>query len=298
MIAIDLGSNTIRFIEFNGLNWGKSFEKIVRTAESLNLTGKVSHEAVERIVAAFFEAKQVIDFTNQTIVGVTTAAIRMATNQEEVLHEIEARTHVRFTIIDGIKEAELTLLAVQNRINELKLSTQEFILADIGGASTELTLVYDGKTRAISINIGILTMSEKALQTSITNLLDDFESKIVEFIHPQHLPSVVLTAGTPTTMAAYKMGISYENYSPKYINGSIITKDDCTQIAKALLEMDESSRAYYVGVGREGLINTGILMVESLFKAIGVNEAIVIDDGLREGVALDYFFREKLLHLT
>ncbi|MDD5212780.1 MAG: hypothetical protein PHV62_10235 [Sulfuricurvum sp.] len=48
-------------------------------------------------------------------------------------------------------------------------------------------------------------------------------------------------------------------------------------------------RSQYVGVGREQLIATGILMVESLFNSSKIDEAIIVDDGLREGVALDYF---------
>ncbi|MDD2829011.1 MAG: phosphatase [Sulfuricurvum sp.] len=297
MIAIDLGSNTIRFIEFDGLNWGKSFEKIVRTAESLDLTGQVSHEAVDRIVDAFSEAKQVVEFRNQTIVGVTTAAIRMATNQKEVLSEIATRCNVHFTVIDGIEEARLTLLAVQNRLNLLQLTTEEFILVDIGGASSEITLMHDKKVFSTSLNIGILTMHEKSLHTPLSRLLADFASNITDFINSKNLAMsvkpLILTAGTPTTIAAYKMGMSYESYSPKNINGSTITMQDCIQTFKELSEMDTSLCAYYVGVGREGLIPTGILMVQTLFKAIGVDKGIVIDDGLREGVALDYFFSES-----
>ncbi|HEX5670222.1 MAG TPA: phosphatase, partial [Sulfuricurvum sp.] len=145
-----------------------------------------------------------------------------------------------------------------------------------------------------SLPIGIVTMSEKAINTNMLQvLLNDFEEKVRQFYlsldQKENNCILVLTSGTPTTIAAYRRGMNYSNYDPEKINGSFLTLMDCSQTYQELMDMDESQRAVYVGVGRELLIETGILMVESLFKSINMEEAIIIDDGLREGVALEYF---------
>lgn len=303
MIAIDLGSNTIRFVEYDGIKWGNSFEKIVRTAENIESTGIVSTNAVERIINAISEARTHLNFEKQTVVGVTTAAIRMAANKEWVLKEIAIRTHIHFMIIDGNTEAKLTLLAVQNRLDILEIVTQDFILVDIGGASTEITIVNGDYIDSVSFNVGILTMNDKLHHGGLLSvLLSDFESDIIQFLQSfdgeRRRSTLVLTAGTPTTIVAYKLGMSYDTYLPDKVNGSLLTLKDCMDTYTDLMQMEESQRSYYVGVGREGLITTGILMVESIFRAIGVEEGIVIDDGLREGVALNYFFNDELPHLT
>lgn len=298
MIAIDLGSNTIRFIEYDGISWGKSYEKIVRAAESLHSTNKICEDALVRILDAIDEAKSCLDFSNNEVVAVTTAALRMASNGEEIIARIYEQCGIQFKIIDGELEAQLTLTAVKNRLNELKINSISFVLADIGGGSTELITCYHEKTHTISLPIGIVTMSEKAVDTPmLRQLLEDFESKVSLFnrsfnwqLNPNRL---VLTSGTPTTMVAYRMGMDYSNYDPVKINGTILTQADCIQIYQELMEMDESMRAMYVGVGREKLIATGILMVESLFKGLNLEEAIIIDDGLREGVALNYFITKS-----
>jgi exopolyphosphatase/guanosine-5'-triphosphate,3'-diphosphate pyrophosphatase len=294
MIAIDLGSNTIRFIEYDGFSWGKSYEKIVRAAEGLQATGMIGENALVRILEAIDEAKQYLDFSNHEVVAVTTAALRMANNGIDIISKIHASTGILFTIIDGAREAQLTLLAVQNRLRKLDIDSDSFVLSDIGGGSTELIHYDNEKVTSQSFPIGIVTMSEQASDTTqLRSLLAHFESQVALFYSSlgkyNENSRLILTSGTPTTIAAYRLGMNYANYDPEKINGSILTLNDCVLSYKELMDMDESTRASYVGVGREQLIATGILMVEYLFKGAMMKEAIIIDDGLREGVALDYW---------
>lgn len=290
MIAVDLGSNTIRFIEYNGIEWGKSFEKIVKTAESLTVTRKIGDPAIERIIGAITEAKQKLDFENHEIVAVTTAAMRLASNTDQVLETIFDATGIRFSVIDAEQEAGLTLKAVRYRLQQLGVEPSAFVMADIGGGSTELICVEDGKSNSVSLNIGIVTLSESSnTAQSLEANLKSFEYDVAEALALSHKSSLVLTAGTPTTIAAYLLGMDYESYDPQRINGYRLRLNDCYRAYDELMEMDEIRRTRYVGVGRERLIAAGILMVTSLYKALGYDEAVVVDDGLREGIALSFY---------
>lgn len=294
MIAIDLGSNTIRFIEYDGEQWGKSFEKVVRTAESLHTTTMIGDNAIKRIIDAINDAKIVINFINQPIIAYTTAAIRMAKNGTDVLNIIQEKTGVLFQIIDGIKEGELTLLAVRHRLSTLNIEPKNFILSDIGGGSTELIVVQGDSVKIISIPIGIVTMSEKASNEDVLSiLLDEFKDEVRRYIASLDLAKtldwLVLTAGTPTTIAAYVAGMDYLSYNAEKINGSVLTLMDCQRSYRELMSMEQKERSRYTGVGREMLIATGIRIVEALYEAFECSKAIIIDDGLREGIALEYF---------
>ncbi|MDD2267352.1 phosphatase [Sulfuricurvum sp.] len=288
MIAIDLGSNTIRFIEYDGEYWGNSYEKIVKTAESLHETKRIGENALERILSAINEAKTKLDFVSNDIIGCATAAMRMAENSDSVIESIEAATGIRFTIIDAEKEANLTLNAVRYRLSKLGIEPSSFVMADIGGGSTELIVCEGQSSRSISFNIGIVTLSERS---NTPKKLDESIYSFKEQINSQRFPhtSLVLTAGTPTTIAAYLNGMDYETYDPEKINGYRLHLEDCYRVEDDLLKMDEVTRARYVGVGRENLIIAGIRMVTAIFEALDYNEAIIIDDGLREGIALEYF---------
>ncbi|NPA29519.1 MAG: phosphatase, partial [Epsilonproteobacteria bacterium] len=92
--------------------------------------------------------------------------------------------------------------------------------------------------------------------------------------------------GTPTTVAALKLGMDYASYDPQKINGTRVSLQDLSAQKRRLLAADENERKRLVGVGREDLIETGIEIFEALMRAFGVEEAVVIDDGLREGAAL------------
>lgn len=303
MIAVDLGSNTLRLIEYDGRNWGKSFEKIVRTAQGLNDTGKVSDDALERIINALNEAKKSIAFENKVIVAITTAAMRMAYNANECLEKILEMTGVSFRIINGDEEAMLTLLAVRNRLQLLNKLTSQWILVDVGGGSTEIIVVTEDKVESKSFPIGIVTLSEKVKTVNaLMQELQQYRETIALYLSSLKLAktpeTLVLTAGTPTTVAAYILGMKYDTYDAVKINGVLLTREDCDHVLHELLTMDESSRACFVGVGREELIIVGIQILEMIFDAFSLNNAVVIDDGLREGVALNYYFKNQIPSLT
>ncbi|WP_310440152.1 phosphatase [Sulfuricurvum sp.] len=290
MIAVDLGSNTIRFIEYDGVYWGKSFEKIVRTAETLQNTNRISDQALHRIIDAINEAKAHIDFSHQSVEAYTTAAMRLASNSHDIIDKIKTETGIVFKIITSEKEAELTLSAVRYRLHQLSLEPVSFLLADIGGGSTELIQYLNDTSHSISLNIGIVTLSESVFtESQLKEKIQIFKSKIRESLHLSKLLQLVLTAGTPTTIAAYLNGMDYKSYDPKKINGYVLSLPACYSVYNDLLKMDEETRARYVGVGRENLIIAGILMVTAIYEVLHTQEAIIIDDGLREGIALEYY---------
>ena len=101
MIAIDLGSNTLRVTKLD-CESGKfvaDFEKIVKTADMLKNTGVIHHEAVDRVIYAIKEAQEKIDFSNNEISAVTTEAIRQAANSEDVLLRIQKETGIAFKTV-------------------------------------------------------------------------------------------------------------------------------------------------------------------------------------------------------
>lgn len=286
MVAIDLGSNTIRFIEFDGLVWGKSFEKIVRTAEGLHETHLIANKALDRIIEAIDDAKNIFDFT-QPIRAYTTAAMRLAHNSDEAIGLIARSTGIVFEIIDAEKEGLLTLEAVRNRLNVLGSVLSSFVLADIGGGSTELSRYTNTEIETVSLDFGIVTLSEAA-ENTLDEKIQSFKHAVRGSIKNQTEP-LVLTAGTPTTIAAYVNGMDYTTYDPQKINGYRLRLSDCYRVYDELLRMDEAARTRYVGIGRENLIIAGVLMVTAIYEAMECEEAIIIDDGLREGIALEYY---------
>ena len=295
MIAIDLGSNTLRVTKLDCQS-GKfiaNFEKIVKTADMLKRTGVIHHEAVDRVIYAIQEAKKKIDFSSDTIKAVTTEALRRAVNSQDVLERIQKETGVAFEVISGEEEAHLTLLAVKHRLNSLCFASKSFVLVDIGGGSTELIFSYPDKVISRSFPIGIVTIAQSykdlsGIGAALPQEMLELERFCMEtYVEQGKVDSFVATAGTPTTVAAMKLGQTYACYNPKKINGTSIVKEELDFYLKKLLNMPFDEREMTVGVGRSDLIAAGILIYKQLFKIVEFDSCVVIDDGLREGVALE-----------
>jgi len=301
MIAIDLGSNTLRVVQLDCRTdlYTASFERIVKTADGLAQTGRISKEALHRVIQAIREAKQEIDFSSDRIRAVTTEALRRAANADEVLASIKKETGVAFEVIAGKEEAELTLLAVQNRLQKIRPKEESFVLVDIGGGSTELIFRYPWKVVTQSFPVGIVTIVQQnaSLETIKAAIPAEMAPmrRFAEKVYREEgqVDAFVATAGTPTTVAALKLGQTYASYDPEQINGTMLEVSDLDETLQHLLAMPFEEREISVGIGRSDLIAAGILIFRELFSIIQMERCIVIDDGLREGVALQGC-REKL----
>jgi len=295
MIAIDLGSNTLRVVQMDckSMKIINEYEKIVKTADGLAQHGVINDEAISRVVSAIQEAQEQIDFTSDIVKAVTTEAVRRATNSDEVLLQIQKETGVVFEIISGDEEARFTLSAVKHRLAKLHYASNSFVLVDIGGGSTELIFSYPDKVISKSFPVGIVTIAQ-----TYENLEDIGEALPKEMLEMQmfcseiyanhgKVNSFVATAGTPTTVAAMKLGQTYACYNAKKINGTAIVQDELDFYLKKLLAMPFKEREITVGVGRSDLIAAGILIFKQLYSIVEFDACVVIDDGLREGVALE-----------
>ena len=95
------------------------------------------------------------------------------------------------------------------------------------------------------------------------------------------------TAGTPTTLAAIKLGI--DDYDPTLVNGHVLSLDTIQDLVKQFLTMTSDERLAITGMekGREDLIVAGSLMVLEVMDRWGYQEMMVSDWGLLEGIAID-----------
>ena len=295
MIAIDLGSNTLRVLEYDCSTGTQisEYEKIVKTADGLAQYGTINNEAIKRVISAIQEAQAQIDFSSSVVRAVTTEAVRRAVNSDEVLSQIKKETGVTFDIISGEEEARFTLLAVKHRLSTLQHVTDSFVLIDIGGGSTELIFHYTNETVSKSFPVGILTIAQT--YETLENIEKVLHKEMAEMqIFCDHIyeskgkvNAFVATAGTPTTVAAMKLGQNYETYDASKINGISLEVHELDVYLKKLLSLPFEEREIAVGTGRSDLIAAGILIYKQLFSLLSYESCVVIDDGLREGVALE-----------
>jgi len=294
IIAIDLGSNSLRILKMNCQTKERlgSFHKTVKTADGLAMTGEINSDALKRVVLALNEAKEELDFSDAEVKAVTTEAIRQAKNGQDILNSIEEQTEIKFEVIDGVEEAKYALVATKNRLKLLGKEPKSFMMVDIGGGSTEMMFHYgEDKSFSKSFQVGIVTVTQKfkglvALADAIPLLMNPMRHYYNEVVSQYgEVELFIATAGTPTTIAAMKHGMEYETYDAQKIHGTILSQKELVEKLMELIEMTPEKRVKTVGVGRDDLIASGILIYDEIYTISGFKESTVIDDGIREGVA-------------
>jgi exopolyphosphatase/guanosine-5'-triphosphate,3'-diphosphate pyrophosphatase len=292
IIAIDLGSNTIRVskVDEKTQNRVKEYQKVVQTAKNISLNGGyIENSTIKRVIKAIDESKEIIEYSkNDKIIAVTTQALRVAKNQKDVLKKIYKKTGIKFRVISEEEEAYLTFLAIESRAKKLKIKNPILSSIDLGGASTEI--VFD-KNYSKSFSIGLVTLYDryKSLKKIKQNIKKELKP-IKLYIKNKKVKkfSLISTAGTATTLAALKHNLNYNNYNYKLINGSKIKLHDFKVYSKILKSMGKKERDKLIGKNRYKLLMTGFITLKGILKLFKKKSSIVVDDGLREGIVIEY----------
>lgn len=294
VVSIDLGSNSFRVLKYDCKNEKilAEYNEVVGMADGLVETNRISKDAMQRVIEAINKSVEIVKYDTKNAVAVTTAAMRKAKNNQEVLQYFKDETGVDFNIIDGKEEARLTLLAVKYALKRENINSSKFILLDIGGGSTEIIVNNDDSYEAHSFDFGIVTMTQEYLhyhalnndlekrKKEISNYLDSLEINLDEY-------TFVATAGTPTTVAAVKLGQDFFSYDKDVVNGTIVNLDDLQTCLTLLSNSSKEEITKLVGRGRVEFIEVGIFIYQAIYEVLGKSESIVLDDGLREGVAIN-----------
>lgn len=300
IFSIDLGSNSFRVLKYDGINHKilDEYHQVVGLADGLISTGNISVEAQNRVIEALNIASKKLNFNPKDAICVTTAAARKAKNSSEVLNNIENKTGAKFKIIDSNEEARLTLLAVKYALKRENINTEKFMLLDIGGGSTELIINNEDSFFSKSFDFGIVTMSQKNFNAKllqddlnfrkieIENFLKKIDFALDDFIF-------VATAGTPTTLAALKLGYNYFNYDKDKINGTKLSLKDVEDSLNMLNSKTLEEKRELVGRGRVEFMEVGTYIYKLFFEVLNKDISVVLDDGLREGVAIDFSLKCK-----
>ncbi|HWR20455.1 MAG TPA: Ppx/GppA family phosphatase, partial [Verrucomicrobiae bacterium] len=99
--------------------------------------------------------------------------------------------------------------------------------------------------------------------------------------------ALIGTAGTPTTLAAIDMGLTV--YTPDRVDGHRLSMTRTRQLLHMLATrpLAERSKIPLLEPGRADLIVAGTTLIVTVMGALGYDECMVSDSGLREGVLLD-----------
>src|SRR5262249_36504041 len=146
--------------------------------------------------------------------------------------------------------AELAATAVARTFPEL--AGARYLVVDVGGGSTELITVDAGRVESeVSVPIGAVRLTERHLAhdppvaAEVAALTADMDRYLASVALPRGVP-VVGTAGTATTLAAVKLGLT--RYDPAAVTGLRMAPDAVAALLARLLAATVAERKAIAGI--------------------------------------------------
>ncbi|WP_371038549.1 MULTISPECIES: Ppx/GppA phosphatase family protein [unclassified Rhodosalinus] len=323
--ALDLGTNSCRMLiaqpkgsQFHVVD---SFSKTVQLGMGLERSGNLSRGSMRRTTQALRICQQKIQRHKvRRMRLVATEACRRAGNARDFLRQVERETGLALEIIQPEEEARLAVISCAPLVST---RTEQLLVVDIGGGSTELVWIdlssvpNRERPRAImrlhagfhptdspfpaakvvdwiSVPLGVATLRDQ-----FRDVEDDaaryalmswfFEENLADFAPYKDEQAregfqIVGTSGTVTTVAASHLGL--KRYDRTKVDGLRMTSDQIDRVIRDYLAMGPEGRRRdpRIGQDRQALIMSGSAILQALLRVWPTDRLSVADRGLREGL--------------
>ncbi len=334
--ALDLGTNSCRMLiaqpkgdQFHVVD---SFSKTVQLGQGLEGSGKLNRNSITRTIQALKICKhKLVNHRVSNMRLVATEACRRASNGREFMGRIRRETGLNLEIIKPEEEARLAVISCAPLVSP---KTEQLLVVDIGGGSTELVWIdlsvvpmaergraimqltqkfnggSDGDNAAkvvdwISVPLGVATLRDQ-----FSDVDDDagrfalmscyFEEQLSEFLpyqrdHVRDGFQIVGTSGTVTTVAATHLGL--RRYDRNKVDGLRMTSDQIDAVVRGYLAAGPDGRRAdpRIGRDRQALIMSGSAILQALLRVWPTDQLSVADRGLREGLLYAQMSRDGVL---
>ncbi len=323
--ALDLGTNSCRMLiaqpKGNQFHVLDSFSKSVQLGRGLETSGRLSRSAMARTVQALRICERKLRKHGvRRMRLIATEACRRAANAGDFIDQIRRETGLSLDIIEPEEEARLAVVSCAPLVST---RTEQLLVVDIGGGSTELVWIdltrvpWVERPRAImrlhtgfktddspfpaarvvdwiSVPLGVATLREQfrdvrddAAQFALMSWF--FEENLSEFSPYSAEQSregfqIIGTSGTVTTVAASHLGL--RRYDRSKVDGLRMTSDQIDRVIRDYLHLGPHGRRADPRIGRDRhtLIMSGAAILQALLRLWPTDRLSVADRGLREGL--------------
>jgi len=310
LAAIDIGTNSIRCIVVEVDRVGKfrvldDEKATVRLGEGIILDNAIVPAAWQRALDALDRMKKIAEgYGVIAIEAVATSAVRRASNGQEFVRAVADAVGLDISIISGEEEAELTTLSA---LNNFDMAGVGYAMLDIGGGSAEvITAVGHHVEEVYSFELGSIVLTENFILADPPSKGDSFKlrrhiRKTLKAKGAGGMPKIqclIGSGGAVNSIAAMVMAMRREEYGSGH--GYEVSRAEIAHLLNMLLSKDLKGRKAIPGLNadRADIIIAGVMVVNELMEAFGVNQLKINERGLREGLILKSLRKHKLLPAT
>ncbi len=291
LAAIDVGTNTVRLLVADssaaGLARIEAVERrrqITRLGQGLDAVGRLAPDAIVRTVDAIGDFAAVARRAGADRIRIAgTSAVRDAADRDAFMALVVERTGVELELLSGVEEGRISYLGAT-----AGLEAGEYVVCDIGGGSTELSVAGD----SVSLDIGSVRLRERCLHgdpptsaeiEDARAVVNDALGRVGDALRG----SFVGVAGTITTLTAIVLRLTV--YERDLVHGAEVSREDVTRWSERLLSMSAQDIVALgpVEPGRADLIGGGSLILASVMDRWSFDHVLVSERDILDGLVLD-----------
>ena len=198
--GIDIGSNAVRLLVADVLEQKdgdlrvkklKLFRVPVRLGIDTFSEGMIAPTTVEKLIKAMKAFRLMMEvYDVEDYMACATSALRQSSNKQEVVANVATQSGIHIQIIDGEQEAELIQ---SNRITHLLDKRFDHLYMDVGGGSTELSLLSGEQfSHARSFQVGTIRLFKNKVKPTEWQAMEDW---LTQTIKPQKPLAIIGSGG-------------------------------------------------------------------------------------------------------
>ena len=293
--AIDIGSNSIKLVIVEA-DSSDSFTIVLQERERVRLGREtlekqfLSERAVERSAEAVAKLRATADSQNaEIILAVATASVREAVNAADFVAYISEKTCVNVKVLSALEEARLIGVAAAENCGVKK---GRLLNIDIGGGSTELSLMHDGAPEKLfSMKLGAVGSTEKFLfsnppsERELINLRGEIAVALDRPQRELKNENWQIASGTSGTILNLATLLNFQTNSKSEIDFKRLTG---LNEMLARMTVEERAKVPFVSPQRAEVIVAGGQILEGIMRVLEIQTLQPCTFALREGVIIDY----------
>jgi len=179
--AIDVGSNAVRLLftqvfenkEETYFKKDSLFRVPIRLGDDVFVKRRISDKKADSLIKTMIAFKYLIEaYGPLDYMAIATAAMREAENSREIANAIQSESGIDLEIIDGQREAEIIY---SNHVAEKLDKNGNYLYIDVGGGSTELTLISGSViVGSHSFKLGTVRLLEEQVSKTEWQIMKDW----------------------------------------------------------------------------------------------------------------------------
>lgn len=287
--AIDIGSNAVRLLladvtEYDGYVHIKklSLTRVpIRLGASVFESGEISEVKLDKLsktMKAFNYLMEVYQVKDHMVCA--TSAMREAKNSKEIIAKIKDYSGIEINVIDGQREADLIFSTFETQNID---PSKNYLYIDVGGGSTEVTLLKGGqRVAAKSFKIGTVRIIKRRV---LPEAWEEMSEWVKEVTANEGEVIAIGTGGNINRMAKLS-GMAFGEY---------MTRERLVEIHGKIAEMSfkERVRTLRMRSDRADVVVPAGEIYLQILNTAGIDKMMIPKVGLSDGMVLSLYHKHN-----